>query len=320
MKIVGPDALLFGVDNIPEGAKFLTDYGLQPVDVGAGGGRFQALDGTYVELREKADPSLPPPMGPASKLRKTLYGVADSETLRAVAEELAKDREVRQLDDGSIETMDDMGFVLGFQRTVRRKFNAPPERVNSPGSAPQRAVNHVAANENAVIVPRTLSHVVYFVPDAVKAEKFYVERLKFRCTDRFINTGPFLRPAASEDHHTLFMIQTPPHMKGCEHFTFHVAGPTEVLQAGNRLVNKGYTSFWGPGRHKFGSNWFWYFDSPFNCHIEYDADMDLHDDTWTAREAPINADNSQLFLFQQRAKWVPGGPPGKVAVTEIDRH
>jgi len=24
---------------------------------------------------------------------------------------------------------------------------------------------------------------------------------------------------------------------------------------------------------------------------------------------PINADSSQLFLFQQRAKWSPGGPP-----------
>jgi hypothetical protein len=38
-------------------------------------------------------------------------------------------------------------------------------------------------------------------------------------------------------------------MKGCEHFTFHLAGPTELMQAGNR------------------------------------------------------------FLFQQREKWSPGGPP-----------
>jgi hypothetical protein len=91
-----------------------------------------------------------------------------------------------------------------------------------------------------------LSHVVYFVPDAHKAEAFYVERLGFVCTDRFVNTGPFLRPAGTLDHHTLFMIQTPPFMKGCEHFTFHLGGPTEVLQAGRRLEQKGYQTFWGP--------------------------------------------------------------------------
>jgi hypothetical protein len=65
----------------------------------------------------------------------------------------------------------------------------------------------------------------------------------------------------------------------------------------------------GPGRHKFGSNWFWYFNSPLACHVEYDADMDLHDDSWVAREAPMGADASQLFLFQHREKWAPGPPP-----------
>ena len=98
-------------------------------------------------------------------------------------------------------------------------------------------------------------------------------------------------------------------MKGCEHFTCHLAGPTELMQAGNRFVNKGYQSFWGPGRHRLGSNWFWYFNSPMGCHVEYDADMDLHDQSWVARDVPINADTSQLFLFQQRQKWSPGGPP-----------
>jgi hypothetical protein len=75
------------------------------------------------------------------------------------------------------------------------------------------------------------------------------------------------------------------------------------------MVAKGYESFWGPGRHKFGSNWFWYFNSPLGCHVEYDADMDLHDSSWAAREAPMGADASQLFLFQHRGKWAPGGPP-----------
>jgi catechol 2,3-dioxygenase-like lactoylglutathione lyase family enzyme len=308
MNIIGPDSLIFGVDDVGACARYLTDYGLAPLEVSAAGGRFEALDGTSIVVRHKSDPNLPPPMDTASMLRKTLYGVADAATLDAIASELHKDREVRRLADGSLETVDDMGFVLGFQITVRRQFSRPAEAINAPGAAPQRPANIVAVDEDAVIDPRTLSHVVYFVPDAAKAEAFYT-RLGFRCTDRFIGAGPFLQPAGSLDHHCLFLIQTPPFMKGCEHFTFHLAGPTELMQAGNRFVNKGYQSFWGPGRHRLGSNWFWYFNSPMGCHVEYDADMDLHDQSWVARDVPINADTSQLFLFQQRQKWSPGGPP-----------
>jgi catechol 2,3-dioxygenase-like lactoylglutathione lyase family enzyme len=315
VNIIGPDALIFGVESVEEGARFLLDYGLNPVESKAGR-RFEAMDGTYIELRSIDDASLPPRLGPVCKLRKTVYGVADRATLDAVASELNRDREVRRLGDGTIESVDDMGFSLGFQVTVRRAFNAPGEIVNAPGSSIKRPINHVAVHEDALIVPRTLSHVVYFVPDAAKAEAFYVERLGFRCTDRFRGLGPFLRPQGTADHHTLFMLQTPPHMRGCEHFTFHLAGPNEVMQAGSRFEAKGHTSFWGPGRHRFGSNWFWYFDSPFNCHIEYDADMDLHDATWQARDVPPSADASQLFLFQRRAKWMPGGPPGKANISE----
>ncbi|MDX9874565.1 MAG: VOC family protein [Spongiibacteraceae bacterium] len=308
MKIIGPDALVFGVDDIAAASQYLIDYGLQAVDAGPHGGRFEALDGTAIIVTRQDDPSLPAPLPTNAPLRKTIYGVADQATLDAIAAELSKDREVRRLDDGSLESVDDMGFALGFQITVRRPLDLPSERVNAPGDH-ARPVNDVGVDEDRVIIPRSLSHVVYFVPDAAKAEAFYVERLGFRCTDRFIGTGPFLQPAGTLDHHTLFMIETPPFMLGCEHFTFHMGGPSEVLLAGTRFVNKGYESFWGPGRHKFGSNWFWYFNSPFGCHVEYDADMDLHDEEWEAREAPISADASQAFLFQYREKWIPGGDP-----------
>lgn len=309
MNILGPDALVFGVDDVAACAQFLSDYGLQPVDVTATGGRFEALDGTAVVIAAKDDPALPAPLPTGAMLRKTVYGMADQTALEAIYDELARDRDVRRLPDGSLETVDDFGFVLGFQVSCRKPLALPAEAVNAPGAAAQRPANVIGADEHAEARPRTLSHVVYFVPDAVKAEAFYVERLGFRCTDRFTGVGPFLQPAGTLDHHTLFLIQTPPFMQGCEHFTFHMGGPTEVMQAGTRLVNKGYQSFWGPGRHKFGSNWFWYFNSPLGCHIEYDADMYLHDEQWAAREAPMGADASQLFLFQHREKWAPSGPP-----------
>ena len=309
MNIIGPDALLFGVDDVAACSQYLVDYGLEQLAGEGGGQRFEALDGTAIIVAHKDDPALPGSLGTASMLRKTIYGVADRQALDAIAAELGRDREVRRLADGSLETVDDMGFVLGFQVTVRRQLDLPAEAINAPYAAPGRPANVVGVDENAAARPRSLSHVVYFVPDTARAEAFYVERLGFRCTDRLVGAGPFLQPGGSSDHHTLFLIQTPPFMKGCEHFTFHMAGPTEVLQAGTRFVNKGYQSFWGPGRHKMGSNWFWYFNSPLGCHVEYDADMDRHDETWQARAEPMSADASQLFLFQQRDKWAPGGPP-----------
>ena len=308
MDILGPDSLVFGVDDIDACVRFLTDYGLTSVNVSDRGGSFEAVDGTSIVIARRDDPSLPAPMETGTMLRKTIYGVADEVTLEAIAAELGRDREVKRLPDGSIESKDDMGFVLGFKISVRRKVDVPAELVNAPGK-PGRAVNVVGASGEAEARPLTLSHVVYFVPDQAKAAQFYVDRLGFRCVDRFTNAGSFLRPAGTIEHHTLFLIHTPPHMKGVDHFTFHMSGPTAVMQAGTRFVTMGYESFWGPGRHKFGSNWFWYFNSPMGCHVEYDADMDLHDDNWVPREAPMQVDYSQIFLFQHREKWAPGGAP-----------
>ena len=308
MNIIGPDYLVFGVDDVAGSTRYLTDYGLQAVKADGDGGRFEALDGTGIIISHRDDTGLPAQLPTGAMLRKTIYGVDNSKTLNAIAAELASDREVKILEDGSLETADDLGFVLGFQVTVRKPLDLPAEASNAPGATPARAPNVIGADEDAPALPRSLSHVVYYVPDAAKLEAFYRDRLGFRCTDR-LGGNPFLRPAGTLDHHTLFFIQTPPQMQGCEHFTFHMGGPTELMQAGTRFVAKGYESFWGPGRHIMGSNWFWYFNSPLGCHVEYDADMDLHDDTWEARGKPMGADASQIFLFAHREKWAPGGPP-----------
>lgn len=305
MNIIGPDKIVFGVDDLATCQQFVIDYGLTQQD----DYNYVALDGTGIEIRQMDDPSLPAALPTSTMLRKTIYGVADQATVDAIHAELSKDREVQTLQDGSIEAIDDLGFVIGFQITIRTELDLPAEMVNAPGEKQKRAVNDIGVSKDFTPKPRSLSHVVYFVPDVVKAEKFYAERLGFVTTDRFTNTGPFMRPAGTLDHHTLFFLQTPPFMQGLEHFTFHMSGPTEVSQAGYAMVEKGYQSFWGPGRHIFGSNWFWYFKSPFGCNIEYDADMDLHDDTWEAREAPPGADNSQVFLLNYAEKWAPGGPP-----------
>lgn len=318
MKITNLECLSFGVDDVDGAIRFATDYGLLRASAAAATARMEAQDGTAIEISPRSAPHLPPGFDNPNTLRKTTYGVADAATLAAIAAELGKDRKVRALPDGSIEAEDDLGFTLGFMVSRRKPLGLVPEQVNAPGAPMQRPANVVAVDEDVRIVPRTLSHLVYFVPDVARAEAFYVQRLGFHVVDRYLGVGPFLRPDGMTDHHVLFLIQTPPHMKGVEHFTFHFANVNEVLQAGTRMVDKGYRSFWGPGRHKLGSNWFWYFNSPFLCRMELDADMDQHDASWKPRELGLTPDIAQVFMFEARPRWTPVPGPGPGAGPKHD--
>ena len=307
MNIVGLEALVFGVDDMAAGRQYLLDYGLKEVDASPAGASYEALDGGAVILRRAGDASLPKANAPSPNLRETIYGVADAATLAALGANLCADREVSTDAEGTLHTVDDGGYAIAFRITRRRHIVAPHIGINVPGQAAGRGVNQCAADKEQVILPRSLSHVVYFVPDVKKAEAFYQDRLGFRVTDRFIGLGPFMRPQGTLEHHTLFMIQSfNDHMVGMNHFTFHLGSAHEVWQAGWRFAQKGYRSFWGPGRHVMGSNHFWYFNSPFGGTMEFDADMDLHDDSWVPRAMPPGADNSQIFLFEHRPKWAPG--------------
>src|SRR5581483_273362 len=201
MKIIGLESLTFGVDDVGGAIGFLEDYGLELRDSSRQGARLCALDDTCITIRHRDDESLPTAFRPGNGLRLTTYGVRDAASLSAVAAELGRDRELVTRSDGSIQTFDDQGFPIAFQVTQRRVLTLPAEHCNAPGESRGRPINAVAADENAVIRPRSLSHVVYFVPDVEKAEAFYVERLKFRCTDRLLGAGPFLQPAGSLDHH-----------------------------------------------------------------------------------------------------------------------
>lgn len=302
MKIIGPDELIFGVDNKDQCVEFLTDYGLDPSSDGT---RFAALDNTALVVLDKDDPRLPPAMATGTTLRQTVWGVEDQATLDAIEAELSMDRTVAKAEDGTLSCKDDAGFEIAFRVTRRTKLDMPAEMINTPGAKPGRPPNVLGIVEGREPKPHTLSHVVYFVPDLEVCSKFYIERLGFIVTDKFTNTGPFLRPQSNFDHHVLFMIQVPAYMQGLEHLAFHMQGPTDLMLAGTAMVEKGYESFWGPGRHKFASNWFWYFNSPMGVHVEYDADMDLHDGEWVERETVMSAEAAQAFLFERSEKWTP---------------
>jgi hypothetical protein len=164
VKILGPDALVFGVDDLDSCYRYLTDYGLKKVDAAPSGATFEALDGTAAVVRRATDPGLPPPISAAPNIRDQIYGVADKATLDAIGAELSKDRDVRHGADGVLHSVDDTGYAIGFQVTQRRRINAP-KHINVPGMEVHRPVNMIAAIDDGPIPIYSLSHVVLFAPD-----------------------------------------------------------------------------------------------------------------------------------------------------------
>jgi len=304
VKILGPDFLIFGVEDVDACVRCASDYGLTVVERGSNGATLESMNGTGILIRHASDAGLAPAVAASPNIRDTLYGVADKATLDAIGAELSKDRKVTPVGN-VLRSTDDDGYPISFQVTTRRAIKAPHYGINVPGQAPGRAMNEIGARDDDRPLARSLSHVVMFTRDRVKSEKFYAERLGFRTSDAFTNLGPFMRPAGTNEHHTLFLIEAP--VVGLQHFTFHFAGVGELLKGGWEFERKGYKSLWGPGRHVFGSNFFWYFLSPFGGLIELDADMDQHDDSWKPRYAPASADTSQIFLLKYAEKWSPGG-------------
>jgi len=313
MNILGIEKLIFGVNDLDASVRFMQDFGLNEVETQGSARYFEALDGSGILVAAADDASLPQKIESISQLRKIIYAVADQAALNTIQAELAKDRSVNVLADGSLETRDDAGLNIGFQISKRRELDLAAEKINAPGAPYQRQLNELGVKEGEKITPRTIAHLAVFVPDAAQAEAFYVNRLGFRVSDR-LGGGPFLRAGGTTDHHTLFLIQAPAHIKGVEHISFHLAGPSEVMAAGNRFLKLGHESFWGPGRHGLGSNWFWYFDGPLGCRFEYDADMDQLDEHWTPRELPLHEDNAQAYLLEFKTKnWAPFNGPVKKA-------
>ncbi len=194
MNIIGPDELVFGVEDLQTAARYLRDYGLSPAASVEGGTRLEALDGTGVVLKSASDKSLPPPTSAKSLLRETIYGVATMRRSRALPPSCGRIARFREAP--TVRSRASMIWALRCVSGARSGGPTPqlPDLTNAPGAAPQRPPNQIGARQDMAAVPRTLSHIVLFVPDTAKAEAFYA-RLGFRTTDRFTGVGPFMRPA-----------------------------------------------------------------------------------------------------------------------------
>jgi catechol 2,3-dioxygenase-like lactoylglutathione lyase family enzyme len=283
MAIRGVDRVVLSVEELDAAKRFLGDFGLTQVEKGAKGATFEALDGTDLVLRDSGDRSLPMAVGAATNAREIIWGVDDAEQLQKIGAELSKDRQLMLGSDGILRTTDNTGYGIAFQVTTRHSYDAKPALANAAGVPPVRPKNQ-RVDFSAPHRPRSIGHIVLWVPDLDRARDFYTERLGFRLTDSYRNRSCFLRAEGSNDHHNLFLIKKDDIPGGLHHIEFHVGDFNEVMMGGRRLTEKGWKTYVGPGRHTLGSNYFWYFKTPCGGAMELACDMDYADDDWEARE------------------------------------
>jgi hypothetical protein len=192
MNIRGVDSVILGVEEMDAAQRFLRNFGLTEFERGQHGARFETLDGTDLVLRGSADCSLPMAVGAQANAREIVWGVESSEELQKVGSELSRDRQVAVAADGVLRTTDASGYGIAFQVTRRHAYDARPGLINVAGLPPQRSPNQ-RVDFKAPHRPRSIGHIVLYVPDLERARDFYVERLGFRLTDSYRDRSCFLR-------------------------------------------------------------------------------------------------------------------------------
>jgi catechol-2,3-dioxygenase len=276
-RITGIAALIFSVEDLALCNRFVSDWGLIETDSDSHGSMWETAVGQRISLRQRDESD------GASGLQEVVWSVRDSAVLDEIAEDLGKDLKLTFDSDGTLHTQDPNGFGVGFSAFVPREIVTSPQPVNSPGRR-ERAGEPGTNYDRAT--PLRLGHVVFQTPFVEAAEAFYRERLGFWLTDRYPGKAAFLRCAARSDHHNIAFFRTQVAEPHFEHAAFEVRDIHEVFGGGLYIRDKGWETQFGPGRHSTSCAYFWYFQNPCGGNIEYFADNDFADETWSPRNIP----------------------------------
>jgi catechol 2,3-dioxygenase len=155
------------------------------------------------------------------------------------------------------------------------------------------------ADEEDLRTPHGLGHVSLKTPDPRRLERFLVQMLGLRVSDRVGDRAMWLR--ANSHHHGVAVMREP---AGLHHYAFELGGWDSFKAMGDHLHAHGRTFIWGPGRHGPGNNLFAYFLDPEGCVIEFYAELE-HIEDEQSHEAGDWVDRPETFNV-----WGPGPPAG----------
>jgi catechol 2,3-dioxygenase-like lactoylglutathione lyase family enzyme len=116
--------------------------------------------------------------------------------------------------------------------------------------------------------PIQLTHAVINSTDVEACERFAVENLGFKVSDRTAHMR-FVR--CNRKHHALAYANA--QLASLNHIAFEMRDVDAVMRGIGRLRDAGYDVVWGPGRHGPGNNVFGYFIAPWGGIVEYTAEV-----------------------------------------------
>ena len=289
MAINGIETALYGVEDLAQSTKFFEDFGLTLTRRDASGSDFTLANGSRILLRKADDPSLPPAWFEGSGIRETVWGVDTRESLDALAEGLAKDRNVRRDNDGTAHFIADDGMPQALRLFHPNPLEAVLDPLNAPGhvgrlNQPRRWRRRAQ--------PKQIDHVVFMVKDFEKSFAFFRDRLDFRLSDYQRGFGIFARAPGSHEHHNIYFLNhsvVPGGKPGFSHIALGVQDIDEVMLGANHMQAQGWNlegkgGLHGLGRHRISSALFYYMPCPAGGDAEYHADSDYADDHWIPRE------------------------------------
>jgi 2,3-dihydroxy-p-cumate/2,3-dihydroxybenzoate 3,4-dioxygenase len=116
--------------------------------------------------------------------------------------------------------------------------------------------------------PIQLTHAVINSVDVETSERFALEKLGFKVSDRTAHMR-FLR--CNRKHHCVAYAKS--EFASLNHVAFEMHDLDAVMRGMTRLREAGFESVWGPGRHGPGNNVFGYFIAPYGGVVEYTAEV-----------------------------------------------
>lgn len=161
--------------------------------------------------------------------------------------------------------------------------------------------------------PIQLTHAVINAADADASERFALEALGFRLSDRTRHMN-FVR--CNRKHHCIAYARGG--FSALHHIAFEMQDADAVMRGIGRLRDAGYACAWGPGRHGPGNNVFGYFVAPFGVVVEYTAEVSEVEDgaapgrpeDWTWPPGRVDhwgisvRDNARLAEAERAFRWV----------------
>lgn len=147
----------------------------------------------------------------------------------------------------------------------------PHPKVNYPGWPERLEARADGVLRNDRVMPRKLGHVVVGSTDQDRSMAFFAGGIGFKVSDQVAGEAAFLR--CTTDHHNLLVQRAP--VQFLHHTSWQVDDVEEVGRGATRMLEADPNRHvWGLGRHRIGSNFFWYLRDPAGNFTEYYSDMD----------------------------------------------